>query len=112
MIQPRVIRLKDAPAYLGVNMNYFNKHIRPHLPEIRYSVQMVGFDRLDLDSYVNETKDVAASVPQQFGEVSWDADEHRASINGGQCTTSTRRSEKREFIRALSRATSRTRNSS
>ena len=44
MIQPRVIRLKDAPAYLGVNMNYFNKHIRPHLPEIRYSVQMVGFD--------------------------------------------------------------------
>ena len=87
-MQPRVIRLKDVPDYLAVNINYFNKYIRPHLPEIRYGPQMVGFDRVDLDQWVMQNKDVVASVPHEVGETLWDANDHPASINGGRCTTS------------------------
>ena len=50
-IQPRVIRHKDAPSYLGVNVNYFNKFIRPQLTEIVYGSQMIGFDRCELDEW-------------------------------------------------------------
>ena len=28
-IQPRLIRLRDAPAYLGMDRNRFNREVRP-----------------------------------------------------------------------------------
>ena len=31
---PRLIRLRDAPAYLGMDRNRFNAEVRPLLPEI------------------------------------------------------------------------------
>ena len=34
MILPRLIRLRDAPAYLGVDRNRFNAEIRPTLTEV------------------------------------------------------------------------------
>ena len=46
---PRVIRHKDAPTYLGVNINYFDRNIRPDLPEIQFGPQMIGYDKIDLD---------------------------------------------------------------
>ena len=54
---PRVVRQKDAPKYCGVNTNYFNRYIRPHLREIRFGPQMVGFDRIDIDQWIVDFKD-------------------------------------------------------
>ena len=56
ILQPRLIRLKNAPKYLGTNINHFNRYIRPHLTEIRLSKQNVSFDRLDLDRWVEDHK--------------------------------------------------------
>jgi len=33
MIQPRIIRLKDAPAYLGLDKNKFNELVRTFVTE-------------------------------------------------------------------------------
>ena len=54
MILPRLIRLKDASKYLGMDKNRFNKEVRPFVPEIRISVQGVGFDRIDLDQWFDQ----------------------------------------------------------
>lgn len=56
VLQPRLIRLKDAPRYLGTNINFFNKTVRPNIAEIRLGKQSVAFDRLDLDDWVEEHK--------------------------------------------------------
>ena len=54
MILPRFIRLRDAPASLGVDRNRFNAEIRPLLTEIPIGTQGVAFDRLDLDAWADE----------------------------------------------------------
>ena len=46
---PRFVRLRDAPGYLGMDRNRFNREVRPYLVEIRIGVQGIAFDRLDLD---------------------------------------------------------------
>ena len=38
-IQPRLIRLRDAPSYLGMDRNRFNKEVRPALTELRIGRQ-------------------------------------------------------------------------
>jgi hypothetical protein len=50
-IQPRVIRLRDAAAYLGMCERVFNEQVRPFLVETRIGTQGVAFDRLDLDDW-------------------------------------------------------------
>ena len=52
--QPRIIRLRDAPAYLGMDRNLFNAEVRPFLTEIPIGVQGIGFDRLELDAWVED----------------------------------------------------------
>ena len=42
---PRIIRFRDAPAYLGMDRNRFNAEVRPHVTEIPIGKQGVGFDR-------------------------------------------------------------------
>lgn len=54
--QPRVIRLRDAANYLGMDPNRFNSEVRPHLIEFSVGKQGVGFDRLDLDAWFEEYK--------------------------------------------------------
>lgn len=55
-IQPRVIRLRDAPDYLGMDKNRFNNEVRPFVTEFSIGVQGIGFDRLDLDAWLDEYK--------------------------------------------------------
>ena len=38
-LQPRLIRLRDAPAYLGINKNTFNRVVRPTLSEVSLGKQ-------------------------------------------------------------------------
>ena len=53
---PRLLRLRDAPDYLGMDRNRFNAEVRPELTEIPIGEQGVAFDRLDLDAWVDEYK--------------------------------------------------------
>jgi hypothetical protein len=72
ILQPRLIRLKNAPKYLGTNINYFNRYIRPYLTEIRLSRQNVSFDRLDLDHWVEHYKNRnGMSRKQTEGDILW-----------------------------------------
>ena len=51
---PRLIRLRDAPHYVGMDRNRFNKDVRPYLTEIPLGKQAVAFDRLELDAWVED----------------------------------------------------------
>jgi len=53
---PRLIRMKDAPAYLGMDKQIFNHMVRPLLSEIKIGTQGIAFDRLDLDAWVEHNK--------------------------------------------------------
>ena len=53
---PRVLRLRDAPQYLGMDINRFNKEVRPFITEVRIGLQGIGFDRLDLDQWFDQYK--------------------------------------------------------
>jgi hypothetical protein len=55
-ILPRLIRLRDAPAYLGMDRNRFNAEARPYVIEIPIGEQGIAFDRLDLDAWADQYK--------------------------------------------------------
>ena len=59
-ILPRFIRLRGAPAYLGMDKNRFNREVRPLLSTIRIGTPGVAFDRLDLEgAHWNDSPDLA-----------------------------------------------------
>ncbi len=68
MILPRFIRLRDAPAYLGVDRNRFNSEIRPALTEIPIGTQGVAFDRLDLDAWADDYVHRNGRAPGRKGD--------------------------------------------
>ena len=41
---PRIIRFRDAPFYLGMDRNRFNREVRPQLTQIPIGKQGIGFD--------------------------------------------------------------------
>ncbi|MFC1578993.1 helix-turn-helix transcriptional regulator [Pseudomonadota bacterium] len=53
-IQPRLIRLRDAPAYLGIDKNKFNRLVRPALSEVSLGNQTILFDRLEIDAWAED----------------------------------------------------------
>jgi predicted DNA-binding transcriptional regulator AlpA len=55
-MQPRLIRLRDAANYLGMDRNRFNKEVRPFLITLKIGQQGIAFDRKDLDQWANEFK--------------------------------------------------------
>ena len=52
----RLIRLRDAPAYLGMDKHYFNKKVRPAIKAIPIGKTSIAFDRLDLDAWIKRHK--------------------------------------------------------
>ncbi len=64
---PRIIRFRDAPRYLGMDRNRFNAEVRPYLTEIPIGTQGIGFDRLELDAWVDDYKP-ATGVPDDRKE--------------------------------------------
>jgi hypothetical protein len=78
---PRLIRFRDAPFYLGMDRNRFNREVRPHLVEIRIGRQGVAFDRLDLDAWVEEKKRRNGRPDSHNGENLWDTRNSPASSN-------------------------------
>ncbi len=53
---PRFVRLRDAPDYLGMDRNRFNRIVRPHLVVVPIGKQGIAFDRLDLDDWADQYK--------------------------------------------------------
>ncbi len=54
ILLPRLIRMRDAPGYIGMDKNRFNSEVRPQLTEVPLGSQGIAFDRLDLDSWVDQ----------------------------------------------------------
>jgi hypothetical protein len=107
-LQPRIVRFRDAPFYLGMDRNRFNAEVRPYLTEVPIGKQGVGFDRLELDAWLDEY--IARNGrPAQKGVQRWDANEFPASSGEVGYGISTNVSSGGEFARALEQLASRKR---
>ncbi|MHC8404278.1 hypothetical protein [Pseudomonas sp. TMB3-21] len=51
--QPRILRAFQAPSYLGMCREVFNKAVRPYVREFPIGKQGIGFDRLELDKWAD-----------------------------------------------------------
>ena len=78
--QPRLIRLKDAPGYLGMERRCFGKKVRPFVTEIKIGIQGIAFDRLDLDKWVDYHKS-CGERPSDMRLELWDAKKRQDSTN-------------------------------
>jgi hypothetical protein len=99
----RIIRFRDVPGYLGMDRNRFNAEVRPHLTEIPIGIQGIGFDRLELDAWVDDYKSRNGRPGRSKGDKSWDAREYPASSLGPASGTSTSTSSGGDFAKALAR---------
>ena len=100
---PKLIRLKEAPWYLGMDKNRFKAEVRPWLTEIPIGSQGIAFDRLDLDAWADQYK-AANGRPgkQKGGKDPWRKEKvFRDSSKGVKSGISTKWSEEREFAKAL-----------
>jgi hypothetical protein len=97
---PRIVRFRDAPSYVGMDRNRFNAEVRPNLTEIPIGRQGIGFDRLELDAWVDDYKS-RNGRPAWKGDKSWDANEYPVSSCEPGFGTSTSASSGGEFAKAL-----------
>lgn len=108
IITPRFIRFRDAPAYLGMDRNRFNKDVRPLLTEIPIGEHGVAFDRLDLDQWADNYKQRNGRPGAVKGEQQWEQNEHQVSGKGTRSGTSRSRSGATvSFAKALEHVTMR-----
>ena len=106
-VQSRLVRVRDAPGYLGMDENRFNAEVRPHMTEIPIGKQGIGFDRLDLDAWVEDYKSRNGRPGKRKGvSKPWDENKSPASSTVKGSGTSTKLSEEEEFARALAKVTS------
>ncbi len=109
-ILPRLIRIRDAPDYLGLDRNRFNIEVRPYWVGIPIGEQGVGFDCLDLHAWIEDCKSRNGRPGKRQGENEpWDARRSLAFTKGTRSGISTGLSEEEEFAKALERATSKKR---
>ena len=102
-ILPRLIRFKDAPYYLGMDRNRFNKEVRPYLAEIPIGSQGISFDRLDLDAWVEDYKSRSGrpAVANLGSMELWDAKYRQASSKEARSGTLKKGSLDIDFEKAL-----------
>jgi len=100
-IAPRLLRMRDAPAYLGMDKNRFNSEVRPFLTEIPLGKQAIAFDRLEIDAWVDHYIDCYGRPGQPIGGMTWDKEKHRALSKERASGTSTNASAGGAFARAL-----------
>lgn len=107
-ILPRLIRLRDAPAYVGMDRHRFNEEVRPSLREVPIGAQGVAFDRLDLDAWVDDyiqCSDRPAASKRRGLEL-WDENEYQGSTKKVVTGKLTKKSLDTDFAKALVQATS------
>lgn len=110
---PRLIRLRDAPTYVGMDRHRFNKDVRPNLVEIPMGTQGIAFDRLDLDAWVDDyirCSGRPAAVKRRSLEL-WDEKERQDCKSVVASGVLTKRSSDDDFAKALVLTTSKRRKS-
>jgi len=96
---PRLIRLRDIPHYLGMDIRIFNKEVRPFLTEIPIGIQGKAFDRVDLDKWVDYYK-IRGGRPSNFERLKlWDVKERQVSSNEGNVGTLINKFSVKEFAK-------------
>jgi hypothetical protein len=104
---PRLLRLRDAPRYLGMDKNRFNREVRPWVTVIPIGRQGVAFDRLDLDAWADEHKRRNGyPAAQSEKTIPLETIERQALPSAVRSSISTKCSEERAFARALQRVIS------
>jgi len=105
-IIPRIIRIRDAPFYVGMDKNRFNAEVRPFLTEMKIGTQGVAFDRIELDAWVDDFKSRVGKTPTKKLEKTTCQRKSPASSKGVNYGTSTKSSTDVEFAKALEQAIS------
>lgn len=103
-MEPLLLTLKDARAYLSMGKNSFNKYIRPYLNEIRIG-RHIYFVRLDVEAVVRDTAQRYRCPNQSQGDMKWDKEKCQGSIKGAISGTLTNKSAVDEFNAALKQRT-------
>ncbi len=70
----RFVRHKEAPGFFGVKRGYFDKNIRPYLPEIPMGntpQSGIVYDIVDLNAHADIIKE-RNGRPAEKGESKWD----------------------------------------
>ena len=99
-MQPRLIRLRDAPNYLGMDKNRFNKEVKPSLSVIPIGKRGIAFDRLDLDVWVDDYKQCNGR-PAKRSKRLWGEKERRACLTVKGSGTSTKKYSDNDFAKVL-----------
>lgn len=103
---PRIIRFRDAPAYLGMDRNRFNRLVRPYITEIPIGRQGIGFDRLELDHWASQYIKSNGRPGKTSGDELWDEKNPQGSLTEMESGTSTNMSTGDVFAKAVERVTS------
>jgi len=110
VLLPRLVRFRDAPAYLGMDRNRFNHEVRPFLTRIPIGQQGIAFDRLELDAWVEDY--ISRNGRPAKRSETWDAENHPASTKEVEFGGSTRESRDTEdWRKAVAQIISRRRSS-
>jgi hypothetical protein len=109
-MQPRLIRLRDAPNYLGMDRHRFNEEVRPHLTIVPIGKKGIAFDRLDLDVWVDDYKQCKGRPPFKRGQQLWEEKKCRGSLSAGTSGTLTKKSTDAAFQKALDQIRSKKQN--
>lgn len=100
-IIPRLLRMKDAPSYLGMDKNRFNKEVRPYLTEIPIGIQGIAFDHYELDAWADDYISRVGKPPIKKLEKVTCQRKSPASSKGMTSGTSTKLSKVDAFAKAL-----------
>lgn len=109
-ILPRFVRLRDAPAYLGMDRHRFNVEVRPQLMEIPIGDQGISFDRVDLDAWADDYKTRNGRRAKGEKPCRPSKKERLASSNAARLGTLISGSAVADFAKALERASAGKRN--
>jgi hypothetical protein len=96
---PRLIRFKNAPSYLGMDRNRFNKEVRPYVTEIPIGIQGIAFDRLELDAWVEQYKSLYGRPALRKNVCN--ERKYQDSLNEGSTGPLTKKSSELAFMKAL-----------
>lgn len=102
-MQPRLIRLRDAPNYLGMDRNRFNNEVRPFLITVKIGQQGIAFDRLDLDQWADVYKKHQGKPAQRV--ICWQADKTQSLIRGKKPSKKIKKNINEEFQQLVNQLT-------
>jgi len=98
---PKLIRLRDAPLYLGMDKNRFNQEVRSTLSTIPIGIQGVAFDRLELDNWADHYKALKGRPAQRSTLWKQNTEAYQGFSKGAKSGISTKGSGDSAFAKAV-----------